>query len=211
MPKAEKPAETPMVEAASEVTLTQLLAELVRQGRDQNAVASTHLKRSAPRSNAAGPAISVFNPRGEKDYPMPELQCEVNMPFPQRPGLHGFTREEVELMNLVEPGDYVIELNDGQPQQLSVIGKRNHATGKIEGLRFSGPIDPDTGRHTPLFTAQNKQQFPNCATLLRQILGEKAHGVMPMAVEREKVSAFLAATDKEAAVAAGALSVSLGE
>jgi hypothetical protein len=199
MPRTEKPAaETPVVDVATEVSLTTLLAELIRQGREQSQVSQTHLKRSAPRSNQAGPHISAFNPRGEKDYPMPPLKCEVNMPFPQRPGLHGFTREEVELMNLVEPGDYVIELNDGNPQRVSVIGKKNHADGRLEGLTFSGPLDPDSGRYTPLFTAENKQRFPTCANLLRQIVGAKADGVLPMKQE-------------VALIADGTLAVSLGE
>lgn len=179
-------------------SLATVLAALVELQRQQGETAKTHLKRSAPKSNTAAPLISAFNPRGEKDFPMEELKCEVNMPFPQKPGMHGMDREEVALMNLVVPGDYVIMLNDDAPQQVSIIGKKNHATGKIEQMNFSGPIDPDTGHPTPLYTASNRQQFPSLRSMLRQIVGDAADSVMPIIAERKLV-------------AKGELSVSVGE
>lgn len=192
MPKAESP-----IEAATEVTLTQLLAEMVKQSAAQTQVTQAHLKRTAPKSNTAAPAISAYNPRGQKDFPMPELKCEVHMPFPQRPQLHGFTREEVELMNMVQPGDYVIEMADGSSQKISIIGKKNN-DGRVESMRFAGPFDPDTNNHTALFTKENKQTFPALANMLRQIVGDASDAILSMKEEVKKVKA-------------GELAVSVGE
>lgn len=184
---------------SDEPTMTQVLARLAAIQEGNQAVQKAQLKQTAPRSNQSGPKISAFNPRGEKDYPMPVLKCEVHMPFPQTPNAHGFDREEVELMNQVVPGEYPVELNDGSILKINIIGRKNHATGAIESLSFSGPIDPDTHHPTPLFTASNKQQFPQLRTILRQIIGEEVSaGVLTIAAERRKV-------------ASGELAISLGE
>ena len=181
-----------------EPTMAQVLARLASIQEANQQVQKAQLKQTAPRSNTQGPKISVFNPQGEKDYPMPELKCEVNMPFPQRPSLHGMDWEEVELMNLIDPGIYKVELNDGSVVTVNVIGRTNHATGATESLNFSGPMDPDTGHPTPLFTNTNKLLFPSLRNILRQMLGEKAEGVMTMASRVRKIKA-------------GELPVSVGE
>lgn len=182
----------------AEPTMAQVMARLADIAEANQQVQKAQLKQTAKKSNTAGPAISVFNPRGEKDFPMPELQCEVNMPFLQKPGMHGMDREEVELMNMIVPGEYPVELNDGSIISVNVIGRKNHATNKIESMTFSGPIDPDTHHPTPLFTAQNKQQFPSLRNMLRQMVQDKALGIMTIVTERQKVSA-------------GELAVSVGE
>ena len=194
MAKSETAAATPPGE---EVTLAQVLARMAeiqaenqRLQRESNQTQRAQLKQTAPRSNQAGPRISVFNPRGEKDFPMPDLKCEVHMPFQQKPGLHGMDREEVTLMNMVEPGDYQIELNDGSFATLCIMGRKNHATGAIESMSWSGRIDPDTGHPTPFFTESNKQQFPPLRNILRQVVGEElAAAVMPIVKERRLVAA----------------------
>ena len=197
-----------------EPTMAQVMDRLARIQEASNQVHRQQLKQTAPKSNTQGPGISVFNPRGQKDFPMPRLKCEVLMPFSQKPEGHGLDREEVELLNLVEPGIYNVELNDDSTIKVCVIGRKNRATDQLDLLTFSGPIDPDTGHPTPLWTASNKQQFPPLRVLLRQIVGEAADAVLPIATERKKVAQFLAATTPEqqqAALLAGALPVSLGE
>jgi hypothetical protein len=120
------------------------------------------------------------------------------MPFQQKPGLHGMDWEEVELMNLIEPGIYPVELNDGSVLKINVIGRKNHITGEVESMTFSGPIDPDTNHPTPLFNNTNKMLFPSLRLMLRQMLGDKADGVMTQATRTRKVKA-------------GELPVSVGE
>ena len=197
-----------------EPTMAQVLARLAQIQENNNQVQRLQLKQTAPRSNTQSHKISVFNPRGEKDFPMPRLKCEVLMPFSQKPEGHGLDREEVELMNLVEPGVYEVGLNDDSMIKVCVIARKNHATDQIEQLAFSGPLDPETGQRTPLWTSSNKQQFPPLRTILRQIVGEAADRVMPMKVEVKKIAQFLAAKTPEqqqTALHAGALPISLGE
>lgn len=182
----------------AEPTMAQVMARLADIAEENQRVSKAQLKQTAKKSNTAGPGISAFNPRGEKDFAMPELQCEFNMPFLQKPGMHGMDREEVELINQLVPGEYAVELNDASSISVNVIGRKNHATGKIESMTFSGPIDPDTHHPTPLYTAQNKQQFPSLRNMLRQMVQDKALGIMTIVTERQKVSA-------------GELAVSVGE
>ena len=181
-----------------DITLAQVLDRLAAIQEANQQVQKAQLKQTAPRSNTRHPGISVFNPQGQKDCPMPELKCEVHMPFPQRPADHGMDWEEVELMNLLEPGVYPVELNDGSVIRINVAGKKNHISNEIESLTWSGPPDPDTGHPTPLFNNTNKMLFPSLRGMLRQMLGEKADGVMTQATRTRKTKA-------------GELPVSVGE
>lgn len=148
-------------------------------------------------SNKMAPLISACNPRGEKDYPMPQLKWEVWAPWRSRPVDHGLDREEVELFNLLEPGEYLVELVDGTLQKVAVVAMRHSISGDITRLTLSGALN-DEGKPTPLFTQENKGQFPAMRAMLRDILGDKAKGVMPM---KEEVKL----------VANGELAVSVGE
>ncbi len=217
----------------TEERLANALEALARIQSGNQDVQRAQLKQTAPKSNASHPKISVYNPRGEKDYPMPDLKCEINCPFPLRPnGQHGLDREEVTLFNLTMPGSYTIELNDGSLMPLLITGRVNKATGSVASMRWSGPLDEDTGDPTPLFTTETRQRFPSLRKILRQILGDKsafqddeyaeqfgrddspALAVMPMQVEVRKVKQFLKAktpAEQTAAIDAGALPISLGE
>lgn len=224
--------DTPTAAPTTEERLMVALEALARIQSTNQDVQRAQLKQTAPKNNVAHPHISVFNPRGQKDYPMPELKCEVNHPFPSRPNAHALTREEVELMNLTMPGSYAVELNDGTIFPVLITGRVNTATGVVGTMRWSGPLDEDTGHPTPLFTRETKQLFPSLAMMLRQILGQRdafdsddfadkygrdnspAEAVMPMKIEQRKVRQFIAAKtpeDRELAIAAGALAVSVGE
>lgn len=217
------------------------LDKLAAIAENSQRVQAAQLKQTAPRNNAQGPRTSPYNPRGEKDYPMPTLKCEMHMPFPQSPAMHAFDREEVELINLVEPGKYAIELNDGSVRYIVLNGKRNRLTGRVDSIRWEGEPDEDSGHPTPLFTGHNKQEYPGLKIMLRQMLGEKkafrdeenaekygtddspATDVMSMRVEQRKIAAYLAddpATRDESGLAfvkrptakhEGTLAISLGE
>ncbi len=151
-------------------------------------VQQQQLKQTAKKSNTQGPKISVFNPRGEKDYPMPRLKCEVYAPWKMSPEIHSLDREEVELFNLLEPGDYTIELTDGSSARVCVVGVRNSNTGALEKLSLLGPKD-DTGLHGALFTNENKQTFPPLRSMLRQMIGQPAVQVLSMKKELAQVHA----------------------
>lgn len=144
-------------------------------------------KRTLPPSNQFAPRCSVFNPQGEKDYPMPALKCEVHMPWQQKPGMHGLDWEEVELLNLVEPGEYMVELNDGSVVPLNVVGTRNSESGKVEAMRFFGLKD-EGGAYGAFYTQERKAFVPALRLMLRQMLGDKATGVLTMTERRRLVA-----------------------
>lgn len=167
------------------------------------AVQKKQLQQTAPKSNTAPPEISVYNPRGQKDFPMPVLKCDVWMPWQQTPTLHGMDREEVELMNLLEPGEYDIEMNNGDTERLVIVGQINRVNGKLERLTWTRGWDEDARQYTALFTHENRQYFPGLKNMLRQMLGEKAVGVLTIKEERRRTQ--LPETDpKHLAISLGA-------
>jgi hypothetical protein len=170
----------------------------LKQQQAQSEVQKAQLKQTAPKDNGRVPLISVFNPRGEKDFPMPVLKCEFWAPWRESPTYHSFDREEVELVNLLEPGQYTVELTDGSPIQVSIVGVRNSETGKLERLSMHGAKDETTGHYSSLFTNERRQIYPSLKEMLRQMIGEPADSVMTMRREN-------------ALIASGQLSVSQGE
>lgn len=193
------------------------LEKLATIAEHSQKVQQAQLKQTAPRSNAQGPRTSAYNPRGEKDFPMPELKCLMMMPYEQKPGLHALDREEVELVNLVEPGKYMVEMNDGAVRPILLVGKRNRVTGHVDQIIWQGELDEDSGHPTPLFSGHNKQEFPSLKIILRQMLGQKsafrdeenadkygaddspALDVMPMRTEQRKITEYLKATPEQRA------------
>lgn len=166
------------------------LAEEMRLAREAseknlalNAKAFEAAQKKQQPSNIAAPQISVFNPRGEKDYPMPALVCEIWAPWKIHPAYHGLDREEVELFNLlIAQGDaqYTFEGNDELPIKVTVKVRRNE---------FSNA--PERCDLTCLeFSKEHKgQKLKAMRTILREVLGDKAHGVMPMVQERKLILA----------------------
>jgi hypothetical protein len=163
-------------------------------------VQKEQVKQTRRKSNAVAPGISAFNPRGQKDYPMPELKCEIYAPWKMTPTLHSLDREEVELFNLLEPGDFTVELNDGARAEVCVVGVRNHVSKRLEKLSLMGPKDPDTNMHTGLFTNENKTQWPSLKKMLREMLDQQGTEIDVMTIAKERQL-----------VASGQLAVSVGE
>jgi hypothetical protein len=125
--------------AAAMVLLAESLQGL-RTGQMQAAQLTADMQRRVTRpENAFPPNISAYNPRGDKDFPRPQLKCQMLIPWPVEAEAH--TREEIELLNLLEAGEFVItrsdrsklkltvaiarKLDSDEPSQLSV----NHETG----------------------------------------------------------------------------------
>lgn len=161
------------------------------------------LEQTKKKSLQSGPKISVFNHRGEKDFPMPALKCEIRAPWQSKPGFHGLTREEVELFNLLQQGQYPVELTDGSRITINVVGVKNSQNGTLEHMTLCGMYDEESRIYAALFTKENKQLFPAMTTLLRQMIGDAADGVMPMREELARTK--LPADDpKHLAVSVGA-------
>lgn len=166
------------------------LEELRRARQEQpKAQAEAFAKIQNP-SNVVPTGRSAFNPRGDKlnDYAMPRLKCEIHAPWKIHPEYHGLDREEVELFNLLEPGEYRIELNDGTPQKIVVVARRHAISGEFTALTMGGPLD-DKGHPTALFTKELKERFPPMRTMLRDMLGARATGVLTMKQETALIAA----------------------
>ncbi len=75
-------------------------------------------RRTVMPENKFFPGISAFNVRGDKDFPRPVLKCEMFLPWPAEED--SLTREEVELLNLLIPGEYTIRRADRTPIKIQV-------------------------------------------------------------------------------------------
>ncbi len=141
-------------------------------------VAEETARRLKPKSLTVSEVAqkSPFNPRGEKSHPLPRLQCEIFAPWKLDPNGHSLTREEVELCNLIVPGEFAFELNDGSMATMRIEGVRNDATGAMETLLL---------KPNPPWNQEHKQRFPPFVKILRDVLGDKATPILSM--KREKI------------------------
>lgn len=91
------------------------MASAQLEGADRVAKATKLVTRP---SNEAPPRISTLNPRGDKDFPRPQLKAKFLLPWEADPDT--LTREEIELLNLIIPGDYVVRRNDATKVKVAV-------------------------------------------------------------------------------------------
>lgn len=170
-------------------TLDRLTAAFERMAANQLEAADRVAKatRTASRpSNEAVPQISVLNPRGDKDFPRPALKCRVL--FPWQVEHESCTREEIELLNLLVPGDYMVERNDGTKVKLIV-----RATYKAD----SDTIDTLLVNHDTAFNNDYHWLMPPMKSILRQMLRQNpktkalANVVLSMDEELELIQAGL--------------------
>lgn len=101
-----------------------------------NTVADVH-RRGTSQENKWFPGISVFNLRGDKDYPRPTLKCAMFLPWPAEP--ESLTREELELLNLLEPGEYDVTLVDARKVRLSVTAEKHLNSDVVSKLTIAHP------------------------------------------------------------------------
>lgn len=116
-------------------------------------------KKATRPSNEAPPQISCFNPRGDKDFPKPQLKCQMLLPWPAEP--ESLTREETELLNLLEPGDYVIARNDRTKVKMSVRCTYNLDSDKPSKLIIN---------HDTAFNNDYHRMMPPMTEYLRSML-----------------------------------------
>lgn len=164
-----------------DITTKELMRMMLdlRQGdqqlaRDQQQIQREQLKQTKPPSNKRGPDASVFNPRGQKDFPMPPLAFDVLAPWPSSKGnYHPFTSEEVQLLNRVKLGECLLDLNDESQVRCNIIGTVNTSTGKTERIAFMGPRDPDSNSYQTLFSKERWRSFYSMTRILHQVLDQQ--------------------------------------
>lgn len=167
------------------------LVQELREGREQR---SKHDEKIVNRlgkfkENPDGsPKRSVFNLRGQRDYPLPRLKARFFCPHPidQDPEISGATREEIELLNLLEAGEYRFTLTDQSQTTMMISAVKNKATGMVEQMRVE----------TPAFDREMFKQMPPMAKWLREVLAqhpepiaEQAEAVLTMKAEKQAIAA----------------------
>lgn len=163
------------VPADAEPTMAQLLALILDTRKGDQQIQREQLKQTRQKNNLQPPNISAFNPRGEKDYPMPHLAFDVLAPWPMQKGkYHPLTVEEVTLMNRVQaPSEVVIDLRDDTTVRCSIIATKNSATGKIERIAFMGARDSESNQYVTLYSKERRHEMPTMVPFLHQVLDQQ--------------------------------------
>jgi hypothetical protein len=143
------------------------LVEAIRGGQTDRVAAEAEIHALAMRKqlrpeNDTHPDQSVFNPRGERDHPRPLLVCEMFLgPYPlERQTL---TRQEIELLNQLQPGSYEITKADGLVIPFHVIPRMRVDGKTVERITIAFPCADD----------DQKQNFPSFATMLREVVDQQ--------------------------------------
>lgn len=167
------------------------MAEATLQGAKMQA---DETKRAHRPSNEVVPKISVFNRRGEtlEGYTKPKLRCRMDIPWSLRD--EECTREEVELFNLLEPGEYRIRRNDGSRIVLTVM------------IRYG--VDQVTPSHLIMnhettFNNDHKNLLPSLADMARQMLRQHPPAIAKLA------AAIMTDEEEEALIEAGELAIAV--
>lgn len=131
------------------------------------------------KENIHSPLISTLNPQGDKDYPRPELKYrKAYIPWEAEP--EDFNFEERELLNLVEPGEYWVTRNDNSRVMIRVTVEFHEQSDKPEKIWFTS--GDAYGRSV-------RSLMPPFTTMLREMIGDGAGGVMTMRQREEAVKA----------------------
>ena len=149
-------------------------------------------RRAFRPSNMVNPGVSVFNRRGDRDFPKPPLKCMVMMPWLAEH--EALTREEVELLNLLEAGEYTIKRTDRSKIVISVQMRYN-----VDGKTPSAMLIS----HETAFNNDNFRMMPAIADWLRDALKQHDRTIA------QQAAAILTDEEEEALIEAGELTVSL--
>lgn len=125
------------------------------------AAALDQAARQQQPDNKFAPAISDFNPQGDLTYPRPPLKCQMFIPWEAEQ--ESLTYEEIELLNLLESGEYGIRRNDGLRVNIKVRLKTN-LNGKPDTLLMNSES---------AYNEENSWMMPGLVSVLRQILAQR--------------------------------------
>lgn len=96
--------------ASAMAQLATAMSEVSRSQREGAKLIADETRRAARPSNEVVPEISVFNRQGRYANKKPPFKCPMMVPWLLE--WESCTREEVELANLLQPGEYVIKRVD---------------------------------------------------------------------------------------------------
>lgn len=193
-------------------TLAPALARLAEAQVEAGKMVASETRRAHRPSNEVVPQISVFNRRGVNLSDLdpsnkwdamtrkPKLKCLIMCPWLIE--WESCTREEVMLLNLVQPGDYTVKKIDNS--RIRVDCRMDY---KVDGKTPSRMII----NHETAFNNDNHKMMPPLTEMLRQIL-KQTGGAEPTPEDlrtRAEGAAVLTDEEEEALIEAGELSVSV--
>ena len=168
--------------AAAMVLLAESLQGL-RTGQMQAAQVTADMQRRVTRpENAFPPNLSAFNPRGDKDFPRPHLKCQMLIPWPVEEEAH--TREEIELLNLLEPGEFMITRGDRSKVKLTVTIARKLDSEEPSQLAIN---------HETAFNNDNHKQMPHDWIRQLALANPKTHQAAVNVLTMDEEIALIAA------------------
>lgn len=142
--------------------MMETMKALVEQQVAGNKSSADALRKSQDPSNPFAPDISVFNPRGERDHPRPQLKCRMFLPWEAE--RESLTREEIELLNLLEPGEFYVQRNDESRIMVTVAGTTNPNTSRPDRILMNSETALNNDYHALM---------PPLRKWLRQILNQR--------------------------------------
>lgn len=165
-------------------------------------IIATETKRAHRPSNEIVPGISVFNRRGtnlphdakgaiidgmEVNPMKPPLKCVMLLPWLAE--WESLTREEVELLNLLQPGEFILKRIDNSKVKVEV---------RID-YRVDGRPSRLILRHDTAFNNDNFKLVPPLNEMLRQVLKQTDPPY------KQRAAAVLSDEEEEALIEAGEL------
>jgi len=175
------------------IALTKAL-ESVASGQQDSREAAQHALEMARKQqqpdNITAPQISVYNPQGEKDYPRPKLKCRMFIPWEARE--ETLSWEEIELLNLLQEGEYKVRRNDGTYIKVTIRVATNMA-GRVDKLLLN---------HETAYNNDNHWLMPPMVDMLRSLA--------PQMGQKDVAAKILTMDERIALVEAGSLPVSVG-
>lgn len=201
-PTAPQPVPTPGGSVAvPQATLENIMIMLVdalgkiAAGQQNAAAAAAQALETAARQqqpdNKHSHLICDLNPQGDRQYARPPLKCKMFIPWEAEP--ESLTFEEIELLNLLEEGEFIIKRNDGVKVNVTVRMTHN-LNGKPDRLLLNSET---------AFNEENHWMMPPLTSTLRQILATRPH-------TKKAALEVLTMEERYDMVASGELPVSVG-
>jgi hypothetical protein len=152
-----------------------VIAAMQANGQSQAEAIAAAMKEAANSArepipeNKVSPGVSVFNPLGEREHPLPPLECDTFWGVYDDDGkiapafeMVNLKREEIEGLNTITQGEYLVERTDGQ-KGLVKVQVRKDLNGKPTRKVIAVPHG--------WFARDKYQHVPSVVDLTEQIQG----------------------------------------
>ncbi len=134
--------------------------------------------------NDQAPMVSTLNPLGDRDNPRPGFKCEMwagvigdkdgrVIPFAKYEPHECSVYEQIAL-NVLSPGEKMIEMKDGSDMLVKIVGVHNQATQALEKLVIGVPQ-----KHV-MRKSDTKNAVPGIVSIAKQVTG---HDFSPKALD----------------------------